>query len=47
VRQAGFTEAKILASNPTLMASDLAQAWGYVAFHGAEIDREIEENERD
>jgi uncharacterized protein (DUF433 family) len=46
MRQTGFSEAKILASYPTLTAGDLAQAWGYVAAHKAEIDKEIEENER-
>jgi uncharacterized protein (DUF433 family) len=47
MRQAGFSEAKILESYPTLTASDLVEAWGYAALHKAEIDREIEENERD
>ena len=47
MRQAGFSEAKILESYPTLTASDLVQAWGYAALHKAELDREIEENERD
>jgi uncharacterized protein (DUF433 family) len=46
LRQRGFSEAKILASYPTLTAGDLVQAWGYVAAHKAEIDREIEENEQ-
>lgn len=46
MRQLGFTEAKILESYPTLTASDLVQAWGYAAAHQAEIDKEIEENER-
>jgi uncharacterized protein (DUF433 family) len=46
LRQRGFSEAKILESYPTLTAGDLVQAWGYVAAHGAEIEKEIEENER-
>jgi uncharacterized protein (DUF433 family) len=46
MRQSGFSEAKILESYPTLTAGDLVQAWGYAAAHKAEIDREIEENER-
>jgi uncharacterized protein (DUF433 family) len=46
MRQLGFSEAKILESYPTLTASDLVQAWGYAARHKAEIDKEIEENER-
>lgn len=46
MRQRGFSDAKILESYPTLTASDLAQAWGYVVAHKAAIDREIEENER-
>jgi uncharacterized protein (DUF433 family) len=46
LRQLGFSDAKILACYPTLTATDLAQAWGYVAAHRAEIDKEIEENER-
>jgi uncharacterized protein (DUF433 family) len=46
LRRTGFSEAKILASYPTLTAGDLVQAWEYVAAHRAEIDREIEENER-
>jgi uncharacterized protein (DUF433 family) len=46
LRQIGFSEAKILESYPTLTASDLVQAWGHAAAHKAEIDKEIEENER-
>jgi uncharacterized protein (DUF433 family) len=47
MRQVGLSEARILESYPTLLASDLVQAWRYAALHKAEIDREIEENERD
>lgn len=46
MRVLGFTDAKILECYPTLTAGDLAQAWGYAAAHKAEIDKEIEENER-
>src|SRR6185437_5120267 len=46
MRHLGFSESQILASYPTLTAGDLVQAWGYVALHKEEIDREIEENER-
>jgi uncharacterized protein (DUF433 family) len=45
MRNLGFSEAKILESYPTLTASDLTQAWGYVSAHKAEIEKEIEENE--
>jgi uncharacterized protein (DUF433 family) len=47
MRQHEFSEAKILECYPTLTAGDLVQAWGYVAAHRAEIEEEIEENERD
>ena len=47
MRQLGFTESKILQSFPTLCASDLVQAWGYVASHRAEINAEIQANETD
>src|SRR5271163_3012419 len=47
MRQLQFSDAKILSCYPTLTAVDLVQAWGYVAMHKAEIDKEIEENERD
>jgi uncharacterized protein (DUF433 family) len=46
MRQNGFSEDKILASYPTLLPGDLAEAWRYVAAHKAEIDKEIEENEQ-
>ncbi len=46
MRQRGFSDAKVLASYPTLTAGDLVQAWGYAAANAAEIDKEIEENER-
>ena len=47
MRQHDFPEAKILESYPTLTAADLVQAWDYIAMHKAEIEKEIEENERD
>lgn len=46
LRQLGFSEAKSLTSYPTLTASDLNQAWKYVAAHRSEIDKEIAENEQ-
>jgi uncharacterized protein (DUF433 family) len=46
LRQIGFSEAKILESYPMLTAEDLVQAWGYASTHKAEIDKEIDENER-
>jgi uncharacterized protein (DUF433 family) len=46
LRQLGFSEARLLESYPTLTAADLVQAWGYVATHKAEIEKEIEDNER-
>jgi uncharacterized protein (DUF433 family) len=44
-RRLGATEADLLRSYPALRAEDLANAWTYVRAHGAEIDREIRENE--
>ena len=44
-RRLGWTEAKILASYPTLGASDLATAWAFVEAHRAEIDEAIRVNE--
>lgn len=46
MRRMGTSEAKILEGYPTLTASDLVQAWGYVAANKREIDREIAENAR-
>jgi uncharacterized protein (DUF433 family) len=37
----------LLRDYPTLTAQDLANAWAYVRSHLEEIEREIEENERD
>jgi uncharacterized protein (DUF433 family) len=47
LRQLGATEEVILASYPRLAASDLVQAWAYVAAHREEIERQIRENEED
>ena len=44
-RRLGWTEAKILASYPTLRAADLVHAWGYVDAHRQEIDEAIRQNE--
>ncbi len=44
-RRLGWTEAKILASYPTLRAADLVHAWAYVETHRQEIDEAIRENE--
>jgi uncharacterized protein (DUF433 family) len=44
-RRLGWTEAKILASYPTLRAADLVHAWAYVDSHRPEIDEEIRQNE--
>jgi len=44
-RRLGTTEAEILRSYPTLRASDLVNAWNYVARYRAEIDRQIRDNE--
>jgi uncharacterized protein (DUF433 family) len=47
MRQLDFSESKILECYPTLTAADLVQAWRYAALHKAEIEKEIQENERD
>jgi uncharacterized protein (DUF433 family) len=44
-RRLGWTEAKILASYPTLRAADLVHAWAYVDARRQEIDEEIRQNE--
>jgi uncharacterized protein (DUF433 family) len=44
-RRLGWTEAKILASYPTLRAADLVHAWAYAEAHRQEIDEAIERNE--
>ena len=44
-RRLGWTEAKILASYPTLRAADLVHAWAYADAHRQEIDEAIRQNE--
>jgi uncharacterized protein (DUF433 family) len=44
-RRLGLTEAQILAAFPGLRATDLVNAWSFVADHQDEIDRQIRENE--
>ena len=46
LRSLGLSDGKILECYPTLTAGDLTQAWGYVAAHKAEIEKEIKENEQ-
>jgi uncharacterized protein (DUF433 family) len=45
LRRLGATEQSLLASYPTLRASDLVNAWAYVRSHPSEIDSQILENE--
>jgi uncharacterized protein (DUF433 family) len=44
-RRLGLTEAQILGAFPGLRATDLVNAWSFVAGHLDEIDRQIQENE--
>ena len=44
-RRLGLTEAQILGAFPTLRATDLVNAWSYVAAHQDEIEHQIRENE--
>src|SRR5436190_5848772 len=44
-RRLGTTEAELLRAYPTLRASDVVNAWNYVAKHGEEIDQQIRDNE--
>ncbi len=44
-RRLGLTEAQILGAYPALRATDLVNAWSYVAGHRDEIERQIRENE--
>ena len=46
-RRLGTSEAELLRAYPTLRAEDLANAWAYVRSHRAEIDSQIDANERD
>jgi uncharacterized protein (DUF433 family) len=44
-RRLGLTEGQILGAFPSLRATDLVNAWSYVAGHQDEIERQIRENE--
>jgi uncharacterized protein (DUF433 family) len=44
-RRLGWTEAKILASYPTLRAADLVHTWAYTEAHRQEIEEAIRQNE--
>ena len=44
-RKLGSSESDILRAYPSLRAEDLSNAWSCYEFHGAEIDRQIAENE--
>ena len=44
-RKLGSSESEILRAYPSLRAEDLSNAWAYYDVHGAEIDRQIIENE--
>lgn len=46
-RQQGVSEAQLLEDYPTLVAADLANAWGYVRSHREEIEAAIAANESD
>ncbi len=46
-RRLGTSESDLLRAYPTLRAEDLANAWAYVRSHGAEISRQISDNEAD
>lgn len=45
-RRNGYSEADLLASYPSLSATDLANAWAYAETFPDEIETEIRENER-
>ena len=44
-RRLGWSETELLENFPTLGASDLTQAWAYVATHRAEIELALHANE--
>jgi uncharacterized protein (DUF433 family) len=46
-KRLGTTEADLLRDYPSLTAQDLANAWAYVRSHRAEIEAQIEANQRD
>jgi uncharacterized protein (DUF433 family) len=45
-RRLGTSEADLLRDYPTLTVQDLANAWNFVRSHRAEIDSQIEANQR-
>ena len=45
-RRVGWSEAKILENYPTLHASDLVAAWGYIDAHRGEIENALRKNEQ-
>ncbi len=46
-RRLGTSDADLLRDYPTLTVSDLANAWNFVRSHRAEIETQIEANEKD
>jgi uncharacterized protein (DUF433 family) len=46
-RRLGTSDADLLRDYPTLTVQDLANAWNFVRSHRAEIDAQIEANEKD
>ena len=46
-RRLGTSEADLLRDYPTLTVQDLANAWNFVRSHRAEIEAQIEANEKD
>jgi uncharacterized protein (DUF433 family) len=44
-RRLGYSDVDLLKSYPTIMVTDLENAWGYAADHADEIDFAIEQNE--
>jgi uncharacterized protein (DUF433 family) len=46
-RRLGTSDADLLCDYPTLTVQDPANAWNFVRSHRAEIDAQIEANERD
>ena len=45
-QRAGYSEAELLTSYPSLSATDLANAWAYAEAFSDEIETEIIENDR-
>ena len=44
-RRLGSTDAELLENYPTLVPTDLINAWAYVATHRDEVESAIQENE--